>query len=229
VRLLDGKCSFFFPRWLINEQSLILISRNIVVQVTAARLLVTASYHFKLWQVGVFSFAGLIGALMAMFFGGRLIDMISNRWTVRNNGIRVPEFRLPPVVIPAIIGPMGIVTFGLCLAHKTPWIGPAFGHAMQGFGLTAVSNVLVTYTVDSYPLLSGEVLVIVFLVRGVSGCLLSLYAYDWVLATGLSNTFGQMAAIQYFLILFGFVFYLYGKRIRDWTGKFGPNKRVDAY
>lgn len=164
-----------------------------------------------------------------MFFGGRLIDIISNRWTAHNNGVRVPEFRLPPLVIPTIIGPMGIVAFGICLAHKTHWVGPAFGYAMQGFGLTAGSNVLVTYNVDSYPTLAGEVLVVVFLVRGVTGCLLSLYAYDWVLAEGLANSFGQMAAIQYFFVLFVIVFYLYGEKIRMWTSTFGPSRHVAAY
>lgn len=205
------------------------MNRNIVVQVTAARVLVQAPYRFKLWEVGVFNFAGLIGALLAMFFGGRLIDIISSRWAARNNAVRLPEYRLPPLLIPSVIGPLGIAAFGLCLAHKTHWIGPAFGHAMQGFGLTAASNVLVTYNVDSYPMLAGEVLVVVFLVRGVTGCLLSLYAYDWVLAEGLANTFGQMAAIQCFFALFAIMFYQYGGRIRTWTSNFGPSRHLSAY
>lgn len=45
---------------------------------------------------------------------------------------------------------MGVLTFGLCIVHKSPWIGAAFGHGMQGFGLTAVANILVTFTVDAY-------------------------------------------------------------------------------
>lgn len=65
-------------------------------------------------------------------------------------GKRQPEFRLPAIIIPALIGPAGILLFGLCVAHKTAWIGAAIGYAMQGFGLTAVGNVAVTYAVDSY-------------------------------------------------------------------------------
>jgi len=45
---------------------------------------------------------------------------------------------------------MGTLLFGLTIAEKRPWIQPAIGYAMQGFGLTAVSNVVVTYAVDSY-------------------------------------------------------------------------------
>jgi len=68
---------------------------------------------------------------------------------------------------------------------------------MQGFGLIA-DITLVTGAVDSSLLLAGDALVIVFLVRGVSGCILSLYGYDWMLGAGFSKTFGEMAAVQCF-------------------------------
>ena len=157
-----------------------------------------------------------------MFFGGRLIDIIANRLTSKNGGRREPEYRLPAMILPAVIGPMGILTFGLCVAYKVHWIGAAFGYGMQGFGLTAGSNVLVTYAVDSYMPLAGEALVVLFMIRDVSGCLLSLYAYDWIVAAGNANAFGQMVAVQYFFILFIVLFLLYGKRLRQFTASYGP-------
>ena len=87
---------------------------------------------------------------MAFFAGGKLIDLIATRMTKSNGGKREPEFRLPAIVIPAFLGPMGILIFGLCIVHKTHWIGPAFGYGMQGFGLTAVANVAITFAVDAY-------------------------------------------------------------------------------
>jgi hypothetical protein len=36
------------------------------------------------------------------------------------------------------------------VAHKTHWIGPAFGYAMQAFGVAAISNVAVTYSLEMY-------------------------------------------------------------------------------
>lgn len=188
-----------------------------------------APYHFALYKIGLVFISGFIGALVAMYLGGILIDTISNRMTVKAHGQREAEYRLPALLIPAVIGPMGILIFGLCLAHRVAWIGPTFGFGMQGFGLTAASNVLVTYAVDSYLSLAGEVLVVVFLIRGVSGCLLSLYAYDWILAAGVSDTFGQMVGVQCFLLLFGIGFYIWGKRIRGWTSRYGPLKHVSAY
>ncbi len=54
------------------------------------------------------------------------------------------------MVFPAIIGPMGVLTFGLVIANKTSYWGAAVSFAMLGFGLTAASNVFVNCAIDSY-------------------------------------------------------------------------------
>lgn len=149
------------------------------------------------------------------------------------------------MVFPAIVGPMGVLTFGMVIANHKHWIGAAVGFAMLGFGLTAASNVVVTYAVDAYrpvrisiylsflqrtdlmiPQISGEVLVIVFVVRNVMACLLSLYIADWIAVEGVKKSFGEMVAIQYAILSLSVVLYFFGKRIRAFTGKFGPMKKV---
>jgi len=200
----------------------VFVGWNIVVQLTSSRTFTAAPYHWKTHSLGLLSLGGFLGAILAIFFGGKLIDIIANRMTARNHGRREPEYRLPAILIPAIVGPMGILIFGLTLAHKEPYIAPAVGYTMQGFGLTAVSNVVVTYAVDSYLPLAGEALVFVFVLRGIIGCFLALWAYDWILATGMQNAFGQMVAIQYFVILFGIAFMVWGKKIRAMTRNYGP-------
>ena len=77
------------------------------------------------------------------------MDLSSNRLTKAGEERR-PEYRLPPLIIPAVIGPMGLIVIGQCIGHETAWIGPAFGYAMQAFGLTAVSNIAITYAVDNF-------------------------------------------------------------------------------
>lgn len=94
---------------------------------------------------------------------------------------------------------------------------------MQGFGLTAVSNVVVTYAVDSYLPLAGEALVVVFVIRGITGTVLALYSVDWIEAAGERQAFGQMVGIQYFVLITGAVaFLLWGKKIRMMTAQYGP-------
>jgi MFS family permease len=200
--------------------------RNIVVQLTSARKFAAPPYDWKVHSLGLLSLSGFLGAILAIFFGGPLIDRIANSLTARNRGIREPEYRLPAIVVPAFLGPLGVLIFGLTLAAKTHWIGPAVGYAMQGFGLTAVSNVVVTYSVDSYLPLAGEALVVVFVVRGVVGTVLALWAANWLAAEGLQNAFGEMVAISYFVILFALVFWFWGKNIRACTMRYGPMKRI---
>ncbi|KAF1922261.1 uncharacterized protein M421DRAFT_78955, partial [Didymella exigua CBS 183.55] len=72
---------------------------NLVVQVTVAIILVQTLYGFKLWEVGVFDFAGPIGAHLAVFFDGRLTDTISNRWVARNDALCLPKYHLSPLLI----------------------------------------------------------------------------------------------------------------------------------
>ena len=79
-----------------------------------------------------------------------MIDFVATWMTARKGGHAEPEYRLPAMVFPAIIGPMGFLTFGLVIANKKSYWGAAVGFAMLGFGLTAASNVVVTYAVDAY-------------------------------------------------------------------------------
>lgn len=122
-----------------------------VVQFESSVLFVAPPYLWQTHSLGLFALSGLIGTIIAVFVGGKLIDIIANYMTAKNNGVRVPEYRLVPLIIPAIIGPVGLLIFGSCAQAHDPWIAPAVGYAMQGFGLTACSNIIATYAVDSCP------------------------------------------------------------------------------
>ncbi|RDW90984.1 hypothetical protein BP5796_02149 [Coleophoma crateriformis] len=200
----------------------VFVGWNIVVQLTSSRTFTKPPYGWKVGSLGLLSISGFIGAVLAIFFGGKLIDMIATRMTRVYNGHREPEYRLYAIVIPAVIGPIGVLIFGLTTAAKEPWIAPAVGYAMQGFGLTAISNVVATYAIDSYPSLAGEALVTVFVVRAVVGAILALYSWDWIVAAGMRSAFGEMVGIQYFFLCFAVVFLVWGKQIRAATATYGP-------
>ncbi|KAJ5667369.1 hypothetical protein N7507_003233 [Penicillium longicatenatum] len=195
---------------------------NVVIQMTASRVFTKPTFEWKIGSIGLLALSGFIGAVIAFFLGGKVVDLISARMTKANHGVREPEFRLPTIIMPAIIGPMGVLTFGISTANQVTWVGAAFGYAMQGYGLTAASNVVVTYAVDSYHQLAGEALVIVFVIRNTIAMLLALYTVNWQESTGVKNAFVQMVGIQYFFLFFTILMFLYGKRIRAWTTHFGP-------
>ncbi|KAJ5884387.1 hypothetical protein N7504_011959 [Penicillium tannophilum] len=203
----------------------IAVGWNIVVQLTSSRTFLKPPYNWELGDLGLLSLAGFIGSVLAFYAGGRLIDIISNRSTKKHGGVRMPEYRLPAIVIPGTIGPAGLLIFGLCVAHKTHWIGPAVGYAMQAFGVAAISNVAVTYALDSYKPVTGEALVIIFVIRNTIGMLLSLYAADWIEKQGAAAVFGEMMVIQVVVVLFAIPLYFWGRSLRAFTSSYGPMKR----
>lgn len=101
-------------------------------------------------SLGLLSLAGFVGAVVSFVFGGWLIDFIATKLAARNAEHVEPEYRLPAMVIPAVIGPMGVLIFGLVIASGKSWGGAAVGYGMEGFGATAASNIIVTYAVDAY-------------------------------------------------------------------------------
>ncbi|KAM3085395.1 hypothetical protein ACMFMG_002473 [Clarireedia jacksonii] len=123
---------------------------NISVQLTSTLTFTAAPYHWSTHQLGLLSISGFIGAVISFFIGGHLIDIIATRMTAHKGGSPEPEYRLLAMIFPALIGPMGVLTFGLVIAHQKHWIGAAAGYAMLGFGLNVASNVVVTYAVDAY-------------------------------------------------------------------------------
>ncbi|CEL03562.1 hypothetical protein ASPCAL04715 [Aspergillus calidoustus] len=226
--LLDIVCNVAYPQLLWAAFSIgISVGWNIVVQLTASRTFTAPPYNWPAGSLGLLSLAGFIGSVLAFYLGGRLIDIISTRYTNRY-GQRLPEYRLPAIIIPGVIGPGGILVFGLCIANQTHWIGAAVGYAMQAFGVAAISNVAVTYCLDCYKPLTGEALVIIFVVRNTIGMLLSLYAADWITRQGEAAVFGEMTAIQVTSILVAIPLFVWGAPLRAWTARYGPMKRFQG-
>ncbi|KAI9926342.1 hypothetical protein ASPWEDRAFT_119056 [Aspergillus wentii DTO 134E9] len=201
---------------------------NIVVQLTSSKTFTAAPYNWPIGNLGLLSISGFIGCVLAFYVAGRLIDIISTRYANRHGGQRLPEYRLPALLIPGTIGPAGILTFGLCIAYDTPWIGAAFGYGMQAFGVAAISNVAVTYSLDCYKPVTGEALVIIFVIRNTIGMLLSLYGTNWIERQGPAAVFGEMTAIQVVALLLAIPLFFYGERLRTLTSRYGPMKRFST-
>lgn len=145
-------------------------------------------YKWQLGKVGLFSVSGFIGTVLSFYFGGMLIDLIANRARRHDHTVKPrPEKRLVALMVPFFLSPVGLIIFGQCIAHKTSWVGSAFGYAMFAFGFTAISNITITYVVDSYQALAGEALVTVFVIRNVIALVCSLYANKWIAQEGIAT------------------------------------------
>ncbi|KAF2765157.1 polyamine transporter [Teratosphaeria nubilosa] len=198
---------------------------TIVIQVTASQLFLKPPYSWHLGDVGIFSIAGWLGIVLSFYFGGRLIDFIAYRGR-NHNDMPEPQRRLPALLIPTLLAPVGLIIYGECMAHKTVWVGQAFGYAMHSFGFTAVSNIAVTYAVDCYQAFSGEALVTVFVIRNVIAVVCSFYSNVWIQQDGVSAVFGTMAGLEWALMAVAIPVYVFSSQILAFTDKYGPQKRL---
>lgn len=73
--------------------------------------------------------------------------------------------------------------------------------------------------------MTGEALVIIFVIRNTIGMLLSLYAADWIERQGTAAVFGEMTAVQVVSVLFAIPLYFWGRSLRAFTSSYGPMKR----
>ncbi|KAJ6013697.1 hypothetical protein N7540_008288 [Penicillium herquei] len=208
------------PIWFSGLTVGLFIGCNIAIQLTASQTFTAAPYSWQLHEVGLLSLSGFVGSLLSFFFGGWLIDWIA---TTKRHGEHVePEYRLPAMIIPAVIGPMGLLTFGLVIATGKYWAGAAIGYGMQGFGATAAANIAVTYVVDAYRPVAGETIVIVFVLRNVIVCLISTYISKWFENQGLKNAYGELVGVAYIILSLTLLMYFFGRRLRRFTLAYGP-------
>ncbi|PSS03671.1 putative polyamine transporter [Coniella lustricola] len=204
------------------------IGCNIAVQLVATQTFTVAPWDWTLHSVGLLSISGFVGSLLSFFAGGRLIDYIATRSAARHGEHPEPESRLPAMLIPAVIAPMGMLTYGLVIAAQDNWGGAAVGYGMEGFGATAAANIVITYAVDAYRPIAGETIVVVFIIRNVIACLISTYISKWIKQQGVKHAFGELVGVSYVILSLSLVLFVLGRRIRALTGRFGPMAKVTA-
>lgn len=89
------------------------------------------AYGMETWQSGLCYTSTVVGAVIAIFFGGTVSDWTADYFTRRNNGIREPEMRLPAMGLSIIIGPLSLILYGVGIEYKLHWICPTFGLGLR--------------------------------------------------------------------------------------------------
>ncbi|KAM0558077.1 hypothetical protein ACHAPJ_005244 [Fusarium lateritium] len=160
------------------------------------------------------------------FFGGRFSDMVADRLTRGNNGIRQPEMRLPAIIISVFTTPLALVLYGVGIDRAWHWIVPTIGLGLLNFSIVQATNISLVYTIDSYRPVAGELAVTQHAFKSAFGFLLSFYTNPWIDESGYSNAFGAMAGISGSVLLLWIPMYIWGRRVRQSTWSWGFIERL---
>ncbi|RYO96282.1 hypothetical protein DL764_007497 [Monosporascus ibericus] len=189
-------------------------------------------YNWPVSSSGFGSLGSFIGYIFALPFTD-ISDRLAARLTLRNDGIREAEMRLGAMLPGMIVGPVGLIVYGLTAQLNLHWIGYYFGTALTCWGSYFFFCFTLAYSVDSYYADTSEMLIAMNIGKQVVSFGLGFGVLDWVLRRGyavvISGIFCAVLLANNLLLI---VFMIWGKRIRryvatSWLARLHGKGRVN--
>ena len=160
-------------------------------------------------------FGMIIGMLMAGIYIV-LTQPSYNRKLAANNGVPIPEWRLPPIIIGGVAFSAGLFWFGWS-GYKASihWIVPTLSGLLTGFGLLAIFLQSLNYLVDAYLMFAASAIAANTFLRSLAGAgfpLFSQYMFASLHVNWAGTLLGFVSAA---LVPIPIAFYYYGEKIRQ--------------
>ncbi|KAB5586011.1 putative fluconazole resistance protein [Coniochaeta sp. 2T2.1] len=160
------------------------------------------------------------------FFGmitGQLIAgvtvLLQQPWYTRklaaNNGIPIPEWRLPSVIAGGVAFTGGIFWFGWSgYRADIHWMVPTASGLLTGFGLMSIFLQALNYLVDAYLMFAASAIAGNTLLRSLAGAGFPLFSQAMFNGMGIQWASTLLGCVAAALVPIPVIFYLYGHRIR---------------
>jgi len=190
----------------------------LMINLTQFQVLAAPPYNFSASAVGYTNLAPLVGATFGMLTAGPFSDWISMKATIRNNGIREPEMRLPsliPYLICCIAGAL-VTAYG----YQNTWrweVIVIIGYTLLGIQVSAIPAIASTYSIDSYKPVTGEILVSTTVNKNLWGYGLSAFITPWILKNGYVDPLMTNMGLTVMFTLMAVPLYFWGKSLRHLT------------
>ncbi|MCJ1457115.1 hypothetical protein MMC28_007481 [Mycoblastus sanguinarius] len=129
-------------------------------------------------------------------------------------GIMKPKYRLPSMLVGAIVLPIGFFLYGWTAAKQVQWIAPLAGTAMIGFSVILTILPTENYLVDSYDLYSASAIAAGVILRAFAGAVIPLMGPPLYSSLGLGWGNSVLGFIALAFIPAIVLLIRYGERIR---------------
>lgn len=176
-------------------------------------------YSFTASDLGLLTFSSFIGVVIAWPVAGVLTDRFSLWMRKRNNDRHKPEHRIPIMIVPFLVCPVGLIIYAYTASRHEHFVYPAIGAAIATSGLSMVPAIMLSYIVDAYPDVAGEALVLINCCKNVIAFGLSKSGNAWMVEAGLQNMFFELAGIEWALLLLPLTLYFVGPWMRVQTNR----------
>ncbi|RDK37293.1 MFS transporter [Aspergillus phoenicis ATCC 13157] len=128
-------------------------------------------------SIGSLNYISLfLGMTFASQVGMRLANRSYRKLCSQHGGRGLPEFRLPVLMIGAVIIPIGLLWYGWSARPNVHWIMPNIGAAIYGAGVLHEIQCIVGYIMDTYPKYAASAVAAVMCIRSLLSFALPLAA-----------------------------------------------------
>ncbi|EPE29515.1 MFS general substrate transporter [Glarea lozoyensis ATCC 20868] len=171
------------------------------------------------------------GMIIGMLIAGLYIVLTQpsyNRKLAANNGVPIPEWRLPPVIAGGVSFAGGLFWFGWS-GYKADihWIVPTLSGLLTGFGLLSIFLQSLNYLVDAYLMFAASAIAANTFLRSLAGAGFPLFSTYMFNGMGINWAGTLLGCVAVVLVPIPVFFYIYGERIRR-RSAFAPTKPLES-
>lgn len=219
-------------RLLVTEPIVLLISLYLAFVYGLLYLFLTAyplvfqGVHGMTPGVGGLPYFGMI---IGMLFAGVFITLTQpwyNRKLAANNGVPIPEWRLPPAILGGISFACGLFWFGWSgYRSDVHWIVPTLSGLLSGFGLLSIFLQSLNYLIDAYLMFAASAIAANTFLRSLAGAGFPLFATYMFKGMGIQWAGTLLGCVALLLVPIPIAFYYYGEKIRQ-RSAYAPTKSM---
>ncbi|KAK3987503.1 fluconazole resistance protein 1 [Cladorrhinum sp. PSN332] len=169
------------------------------------------------WDVGVTGLVYLslgVGNIGGWGYVTARSDKDVVRRTKANDGVFVPEFRLPITIWFSLFVPMTFFWYGWSTHFHTHWIVPVLGLFPFTFGIVGILLPMTTYLVDCYPMYAASAIAANTVFRSLAGVLLPLAGPPMYDTLGLGWGNSLLGFLCVLMIPVPLLIYKFGAKLR---------------
>lgn len=193
-----------------------------------AGILVSPPYDFAFTSLGFVQGGQICVSILMVPLLGYGGDLLTRLLAKRNKGISEPEYRLIPMLLPAIIVVVSSVIFGMAGSHPTEWSPWAIiiSYNAEYFGFIGIILIGFTYSLDSYGERAAPILVLICAIRGLVSFGISFGVTNFVKGKGYEGALNICAIVMGVVSAFGLPVFVFGHKIRAITMRYAMDNNV---